>query len=61
MTNLEKVQEKLINRLEKVSEKKFVDFAAGWIGIDELFNRVVESIEGYDDIEVLEDALKQLK
>ena len=50
----------MIDRLEKVSEKKFLDFAGGWIGIDELFNRVVESIEGYDDIEILEDALKQL-
>ncbi len=60
-TSLEELQEKLIDRLRKVSEKKFIDFAAGWIGIDAVFDLVKESIEDYDDIEVLEDALKQLK
>lgn len=60
-TSLEKLQEKLIDRLGKVSEEKFIDFAIGWLGIDAIFDLTRESIEDYDDIEVLEDALKQLK
>jgi hypothetical protein len=57
----EQLQEELIAKLEKVSDKKFIAFAFEWLGIDKLWEETEESIEQYDDVKGLENAIKSLK
>ena len=58
---LRKLQKKLLKELDKVSETKCLDFIAGWFGWEYLWDILEDSINNYDDVVVLEDALKELK
>ena len=59
---LEKVSEKLIEKLrENTTNDEFLNFAFHWLGEDFIMELLENSINSYEDLEVLKDSLKSLE
>jgi hypothetical protein len=59
---MEDIKEKLLEKLrEDTSNEEFMVFAFEWLGEEYIMELLKESIEGYDDLEVLENSLKGLE
>ncbi len=61
MADLEKIQNKILNLFEKTDEKNATEMIIGWLGWEYLSEVFRDSINSYDNVEVLEHFFNNFK
>jgi len=61
MKDLEKIQNKILELFENTNEKTATEMIIGWLGWEYLSEVFRDSINNYDNVEVLEHFLNNLK
>lgn len=61
MEDLEKIQNKILELFENTNEKTATEMVIGWLGWEYLSEVFRDSINNYDNVEVLEHFLNNLK